>query len=126
MKDIIKRILTIAIGFLLISCEKTGVVKPYGFIDVDTIDAEPSGNFEIVYDTIPVEEYFRVTSKISSSPPDSIWSDTIYNVIERPLSRWLEDGLTFLEDRKDTTIVYLNGTQGVWFSEEWYYWTLED
>ena len=119
-------LLTIAIGFLLLSCEKTEVVKPYGFIDVTTFEELPTGNFDTILDTIPVEEYYRVTSKLSSTSPDSIWSDTIYNVIERPLSRWLEDGFTFVENRRDTTIVYLNGTQGVWLSEEWYYWTLED
>ena len=119
-------LITAVIALALLSCEKTEVVKPYGFTDVATIDATPSGNFEIVYDTIPVEEYFRVTSKLSSASPDSIWSDTIYNVLERPLSRWFEDGVTFVENRRDTTIIYLDGSQGVWMSEDWYYWTIED
>ena len=119
-------LLTIAIAFLLLSCEKTEAVKPYGFTDLATIDAEPSGNFEIVYDTIPVEEYYTVTSKMASASPDSIWLDTITRVLIRPLSRWLEDGFTFVENRRDTTIVYLNGSQGVFLSEEWHYWTIED
>ena len=121
-------LLTIAIAFLLLSCEKTEVAQPKQptFSEVSTNSELPLGNFDIVLDTIPVEEYFRVTSKLSSASPDSIWSDTIYNVLERPLSRWFEDGVTFVENRRDTTIIYLDGSQGVWMSEDWYYWTIED
>jgi len=121
-------LLTIAIAFLLLSCEKTEVAQPKQptFSEVSTNSELPLGNFDIVLDTIPVEEYFTVTSKMASASPDSIWSDTIFRRLQRPLSRWLNDGFYFAENRKDTTIVYLNGTQGVWLSEEWRYWTLED
>ena len=123
MKKSIK-LLSIAIAFM--SCEKTELVEPQAFTTMEQIDAEPLGNFDIVLDTIPVEEYYTVTSKLSSATPDSIWSDTIKRTVIRPLSRWLEDGITFVENRRDTLIVYHNGTQGVWMIEDWKYWTIED
>ena len=122
--------LTALIAWLILGCLKYEIIppsqKPYGFIDVTTSDAIESGNFDIIYDTIPVEEYYTVSSKLANADTDSIWSDTIYNVIQRPLYRWLEDGFTFVVIRKDTSIVYLDGKQGVWLSEDWRYWTLED
>lgn len=119
-------LITAVIALALLNCEKTELVEPKSFNTMEQIDAEPLGNFDIVLDTIPVEEYYTVTSKLSSATPDSIWQDTIKRTVIRPLSRWLEDGITFVENRRDTLIVYHNGTQGVWMSEEWDYWTLED
>ena len=122
--------IAIIIGMILfvLSCESEEVTEPKqpNFTTMEQIDAEPLGNFEIVLDYEPVEEYYTVTSKLTSAKPDSIWSDTITRVVIRPLSRWLEDGITFVENRRDTSIVYLDGSQGVWMSEEWDYWTLED
>jgi len=122
--------IAIIIGMILfvLSCESEEVTEPKqpNFTTMEQIDAEPLGNFGIVLDTIPVEEYYTVTSKLTSAKPDSIWSDTITRVVIRPLSRWLEDGITFVENRRDTSIIYLDGSQGVWMSEEWDYWTLED
>ena len=122
--------IAIIIGMILfvLSCESEEVAEPKqpNFTTMEQIDAEPLGNFEIVLDYEPVEEYYTVTSKLTSAKPDSIWSDTITRVVIRPLSRWLEDGITFVENRRDTSIVYLDGSQGVWMSEEWDYWTLED
>ena len=124
--SILMIIITAVIAFALLNCEKTELVKLQAFTTMEQIDAEPIGNFDIVLDTIPVEEYYTVTSKLASATPDSIWSDTIFRTVIRPLSRWLEDGITFVENRRDTSIIYLDGTQGVWMSEEWDYWTLED
>ena len=110
------------------SCEKTESVEPTqpAFIIVDKINTEPLGNFDIVLDYEPVEEYYTVTSKLTSAMLDSIWSDTITRTVIRPLSRWLEDGIVFVENRRDTSIVYLDGSRGVFMSEDWCYWTLED
>ena len=116
------------IAFLALGCSKDELAQPKQptFTEISQIDAEPLGNFGIVLDTIPVEEYYTVTSKLSSATPDSIWSDTIKRTVIRTLSRWLEDGITFVENRRDTLIVYHNGTQGVWMIEDWKYWTIED
>ena len=119
-------LLSIALAFM--SCEKTELVEPKQptFTTMEQIDAEPIGNFDIVLDYEPVEIYYTVTSKLTWAETDSVWTDTIRRTIIRPLSRWLEDGFTFVENRRDTLIVYHNGTQGVWMSEEWDYWTIED
>lgn len=118
-------LITAVIALALLNCEKTELVEPQAFTTMEQIDAEPDG-IGIVLDYEPVEEYYTVTSKLASATPDSIWQDTITKVIIRPLSRWFEDGVTFVENRKDTSIVYLDGSQGVFMSEEWDYWTLED
>lgn len=119
-------LITAVVALALLNCEKTEVVKPQAFTTMEQIDAEPIGDFDIILDYEPVEEYYTVTSKLASATPDSIWSDTIFRILIRPLSRWLEDGMTFVENRRDTSIVYLDGSQGVWMSEDWDYWTLED
>ena len=122
--------LTALIAWLILGCLKYEIIppsqKPYGFIDVTTSDAIESGNFDIIYDTIPVEEYYTATSKLCSAGTDSIWSDTIYRAITRPLFRWADEGFLFVENRRDTVIVYLDGSQGVYLAEYWRYWTIED
>ena len=114
--------LTALIAWLILGCSKDEIIPPSQQPITFTLDT--AQKFE--YDTIPVEEYYTVTSKLASATPDSIWSDTIFRTVIRPLSRWLQDGITFVENRRDTLIVYHNGTQGVWMSEEWDYWTIED
>lgn len=128
IKEALLYVLMATIIALLVSCSKDELDQPKQptFTTMEQIDAEPNGNFDIVLDYEPVEEYYTVTSKLSSATPDSIWSDTITRTVIRPLSRWLEDGITFVENRRDTLIVYHNGTQGVWMIEDWKYWTIED
>lgn len=119
-------LLSIVLAFM--SCLKNDLPEPKQptFTEVSTNSELPLGNFDIVLDTIPVEEYYTVISKLASATPDSIWSDTIRQTLIRPLSRWLEDGFMFVENRRDTTIVYHDGSQGIFMTEEWDYWTLED
>ena len=119
--------LAAAIALALTSCEKDELVSPNQptFTEVAQIDAEPDG-LGIVLDYEPVEEYYTVTSKLTWLTPDSLWTDTIKRTLIRPLSRWLEDGFYFVENRRDTAFVYHDGSGGIFMNEKWDFWTLED